>query len=197
MLPLYWFGKRQRKPETPKRICAGTRRWGSVVLAGGTSVFARKERLTSAPSFRSQRKIVKSWGIVGSGWKNPGVARNEARLRRGCRERLSHRLFAADAVRPAIGAEAAGVRVSSRYGRGRGQVVGGHGHCAGRLRDRSATWRFRTRVSPSDSRGSRVVLSPRVDPAPGATSAGMRVASGAAVERRRAEAARVECRVAH
>src|SRR5262245_36138880 len=143
MLPLYWFGKRQRKPETPKRICAGTRRWGSVVLVGGTSVFARKERLTSAPSFRSQRKIVKSWGIVGSGSKNPGVARNEACLRPGCREQLSERLFSAAAVRHAIGAGASGVRVPSRYDRGPGHVVGGHGHCAGRLDDRPANSRFR------------------------------------------------------
>src|SRR5262249_51657563 len=44
----------------------GTRRLGSTELSGGTNVFARKKRLTSAPSLRSQRKIVKSWIIVGS-----------------------------------------------------------------------------------------------------------------------------------
>src|SRR5215813_12300164 len=64
--PLYWLGKRQRKADTAKGICAGTRRRGSTELSGGTNVFARKKRLTSAPSLRSQRKIVKSWMIVGS-----------------------------------------------------------------------------------------------------------------------------------
>src|SRR5215468_1215590 len=64
--PLYWLGKRQRKADTANRICAGTRRLGSTELSGGTNVFARKDRLTSTPSLRSQRKIVKSWIIVGS-----------------------------------------------------------------------------------------------------------------------------------
>src|SRR6516225_2883095 len=62
---LYWLGKRQRKADTAKRICAGARRRGSTELSGSTKVFARKKRLTSAPSLRSQRKIVKSWIIVG------------------------------------------------------------------------------------------------------------------------------------
>src|SRR5262245_36506254 len=80
-LALYWFGKRQRKAGTAKRICAGTSSWGSAVLPGGTSVAARKARLTSAPSFRSQRKTVKSWNKDRSqalkdvnGFRTPGPA---------------------------------------------------------------------------------------------------------------------------
>src|SRR5262249_28108341 len=64
--PLYWLGKRQRKADTAKRICAGTRRRGATERSGGPHGVARKKRLTSAPSLRSQRKIVKSWIIVGS-----------------------------------------------------------------------------------------------------------------------------------
>jgi hypothetical protein len=53
---LYWFGKRQRKADTAKRICAGIRSRASTALAGGTSVPAKNQRFSGAPSFRSQRK---------------------------------------------------------------------------------------------------------------------------------------------
>jgi hypothetical protein len=39
---------------------AGTSRWGSTAFAGGTYVLAKSQRLTTAPSFSSQRKAVKS-----------------------------------------------------------------------------------------------------------------------------------------
>ena len=55
---------------------------------------------------------MKSRGIVGSTSKNSGVARNEARLRPGCREQLSDRLFAAAAVRHGWGGSIRSSRAS-------------------------------------------------------------------------------------
>src|SRR5262249_17348299 len=89
-LPLYWFGKTQRKAETAKRIRAGTSRCGSAVLPGGTSDLPRKARLTSAPSFRSQRKTVKSRSISWVG-RRPGSAGRRSALRELALDRLHER----------------------------------------------------------------------------------------------------------